>query len=113
MPGSKLVKWKEGIKWVRTRYRWLPVMDYRKVMPTDNVGPDVERLITQAWDKTKSGLGYTTFRDVQEATKLPYAFLFGILKRWEIKDPYSISFNINRMGACLYFKIEPPKVARG
>jgi len=82
----------------RLQYR----MKYKEVNPI--VDERMFKQIQSAWEKVKSPLGYSTYRDVSEKLRIPVGQLMQYLKGMHQQNPYSVRFQVNRMGDNVYFK---------
>ena len=103
----------EMTKFVRTwhpraPHRRLAVLDYVETAELEDI--PFARRIKAAWDITKSPLGYTSYTSIYIATRTPYAKIFGVLKWLHRQYPYSIGFNVSRLGQNVYFKLIPEKL---
>lgn len=65
----------------------------------------IKAQVLEAYYNWKSPLGYASYTHLHYATKLSFAQIFGIFKAMHTDDPYSIRFNINRMGDNVYVKL--------
>jgi len=79
-----------------------PVLEMKKVQPIIPIQEELEK-IYKIWEKNKSELGYISYFHFKREIGLEK--LFGILKYIYIKNPYSLRFQVNRMGENVYFKI--------
>lgn len=91
-------------------HKRVAVFEWKKYKPIVDV-KSLERIV-EAWNVTKSPLGYTSYTDIYIHTHIPYSKIFGVLKCLHNADPHSIIFNINRMGQNVYFKLVSKKVVR-
>jgi hypothetical protein len=85
-------------------------MDYPAVECIDD--PPAERKIEQAWLECRSPLGYCAYQDIHDKTDLPYLVILGALKAMHKRNPYVITFNIDRNGNNVYFKLNIIKEIR-
>lgn len=84
----------------RLQYR----MVYKEVEPL--VDKEIFKQIWFAWGKIKTPtVGYCTYRDVAKELKMPVGRLMQYLKGMHKQDPYSVRFQVNRMGDNVYFKL--------
>jgi len=64
-----------------------------------------------AWEKCKSDLGYATYDDVSKAMGTDVSYIASHLKWIWKQNPLSVSFNIDRMGANVCFRLNFPKIS--
>jgi len=103
MKAGKIIN-KDGIRYVTTRTgKHLAVFEFRKYDRVDN--PEAEKAIVSTWDQYKNPVGYVSFRQIHDTTNLPYPLIFGVLKDIFTRHPYSVIFNVERMGQNVYFKL--------
>jgi len=79
------------------------IMKYKEVKSIIN--KKVFEQIQSAWEKVKSPLGYSAYRDTAKELEMPVGRLMQYLKGMHEENPYSVRFGINRAGENVYFKL--------
>ena len=80
------------------------IMKYKEVEPL--VDEEMSKRIQSAWEKIKTpAIGYCTYRDVAKELKMTVGRLMQYLKGMHLQNPYSVRFQVNRMGDNVYFKL--------
>ena len=86
------------------RGRYLYVMRYSEISSLyDN---EVVSKILSAWNQAKSPLGYVAYNDIASISKLPIEKVMANIKAMHQKNPYAVSFQVNRAGENVYVKLD-------
>lgn len=86
------------------RGRYLFVMKYRE-MPSLYEDEAVSKIVL-AWHEAKSILGYATYNDIAKISDLPIEKVMGNIKGMHQKNPYAVTFQVNRAGENVYVKFD-------
>ncbi len=86
-------------------------MNYKEVEPLFDIA--TFKQIYQAWNEVKTPVTeFIDYRTVSTKLQMPVGKLMMYLKGWHQNNPYAVSFNVDRMGCNVSFKIKDIKLIK-